>query len=64
MICVARLANTVTVLNHSNITYKERENAELWYLGRVAAEMAGMDEDGQREVLKEHGRWGELCKCE
>lgn len=61
MLCIARLSNSVSVLNHSAITFKERENAELWYLGRIASELAGKDAEATKEVLQHHGRWEELC---
>jgi Leucine-rich repeat (LRR) protein len=60
MLTIARLAPSVKILNHSTITPKERENAEIWYLSRIARELAGSPEK-REEVLAGHRRWEELC---
>lgn len=62
MLTIARLAPSVSVLNHSVITLKERENAEIWYLSRIGRQLvaAVASEDAAR-VLAEHRRWKELC---
>jgi hypothetical protein len=63
MLTIARLASTVKILNHSTITPKERENAEIWYLSRIAREIAGSSSSPEKrdEVLAGHRRWEELC---
>ncbi|KAI5819658.1 hypothetical protein BZA77DRAFT_303168 [Pyronema omphalodes] len=61
MLSIGRLPVRVTILNHSTITTKERENAEIWYLSRIAKEIAGAPEK-KDEILQSHRRWEELCK--
>lgn len=62
---VARVARNVTVLNLSKIETREREDAEVWYLGRIAREIGEAGgEDVIRSVVRKHGRWVELCQCE
>lgn len=62
MLSIARLSANVHVLNHSGITRKEREDAEIWYLGKIAREIADAGEDKKEDILKGHARWDELCK--
>ncbi|TGZ83134.1 RNI-like protein [Ascodesmis nigricans] len=60
---VARVARNVTVLNLSKIETREREDAEVWYLGRIAREIGEAGgEDVIRSVVRKHGRWVELCQ--
>ena len=62
MLTIARLPLTVKILNHSNITPKERENAEMWYLSRIAKELSSAASPPDRQaVLMTHRRWAELC---
>ena len=61
MLTIGRLPASVTILNHSTITPKERENAEIWYLSRVAKELS-TSVDSREVVLARHGRWEELCR--
>ncbi|KAL7270016.1 hypothetical protein RUND412_007293 [Rhizina undulata] len=63
MLTVGRLLMDVTLLNFSKITVLERTNAELYYLSRIAREIAeaGGEEKGD-EVVKHHARWTELCE--
>lgn len=61
MLAIGHLPSSVAVLNHSTITPKERENAEMWYLSRVAKELS-TSVDTREAVLERHARWGELCK--
>lgn len=63
MLTIARLPLTVKILNHSNITPKERENAEMWYLSRIAKELSSATSPSDRQaVLETHRRWAELCE--
>jgi hypothetical protein len=59
MLTIGRLPVTVRHLNHSEITPKERENAELWYLSKIGKELAASGD--KLAVLATHRRWGELC---
>lgn len=34
----------------------------MYYLGRIAKELAAVGESEEEEVLKSHGRWGVLCE--
>ncbi|KAA8897219.1 hypothetical protein FN846DRAFT_893126 [Sphaerosporella brunnea] len=61
MLTIARLPPSIKILNHSTITPKERENAEIWYLSRIAREVAGAGDSRRAEVLAGHRRWEELC---
>ncbi|CUS13922.1 unnamed protein product [Tuber aestivum] len=62
MLAVARTPGRVTMLNYSKITEAERANAELYYLNRIAKEMAKVEEGMEDTVLRDHKRWEELCK--
>lgn len=58
---IARLA-TLTDLNYSHITPPERQNAELYYLSQISKQLAAATDDAEeRQVLKEHPRWKQLC---
>ncbi|KAF8542704.1 hypothetical protein BDD12DRAFT_728107 [Trichophaea hybrida] len=61
MLTIGCLPSNVTILNHSTITAKERENAEIWYLSRIAKEIAASP-DKREQILASHHRWEELCK--
>jgi len=61
MLTIGRLPAGVTILNHSTITAKERENAEIWYLSQIAREVAASP-DKREQILANHRRWDELCK--
>lgn len=63
MLAVARMPARVTTLNYSAITPAERANAEMYYLSRVAKELAGVSKDVESSVLKNHARWEKLCDC-
>ncbi|CAK7563458.1 MAG: hypothetical protein SEPTF4163_001327 [Sporothrix epigloea] len=62
MIAVGRLAHLRT-LNFSNISATDRTNAELFYLSRIAKQMAAVAEDSpeERAVVANHRRYPELC---
>lgn len=63
MLTLGRLSWKVRLLNFTTITMLERTNAELYYLGRIAKEMAEVTEGEEEEmVAKQHPRWNELCK--
>ena len=58
---LARLPQLKT-LNHSTITDKERLNAETYYLGQIARELAQTPTARRAEVLAAHPRWNALCE--
>ncbi|CAK7270157.1 hypothetical protein SEPCBS57363_003961 [Sporothrix epigloea] len=62
MIAVGRLAHLRT-LNFSTISATDRTNAELFYLSRIAKQMAAVTEDSpeERAVVARHRRYAELC---
>jgi len=62
MLAVARTPTGVTALNYSKITEAERANAELYYLSRIAKEVAKVEEGMEDTVLRDHKRWEELCQ--
>lgn len=61
MITVARLP-TLTTLNFVAITANDRENAEMFYLSRIAKALAVVPEERESEILKDHPRYDELCR--
>ncbi|KAL1901947.1 hypothetical protein Sste5346_001653 [Sporothrix stenoceras] len=63
MVAVGRLARLKT-LNFSNITPTDRANAEMFYLSRIAKQMAAVPADGSAEaaVIARHRRYAELCE--
>ncbi|RPB28447.1 RNI-like protein [Terfezia boudieri ATCC MYA-4762] len=64
MLTVGRLNWKVRLLNFTTITIQERTNAELYYLGRIAKEMAEVAEGEEEElIVRQHPRWNELCKA-
>ena len=60
MLTIARLPR-LNFLNYSKITEKERLNAETYYLGQIAAELAQAPEGDYVNVLAKHPRYQELC---
>lgn len=58
---LARLPQLQT-LNHSTVTDKERLNAETYYLGQIARELAQTPSRQRAEVLAAHPRWRALCE--
>jgi hypothetical protein len=58
---LARLPQLRT-LNHSTITDKERLNAETYYLGQIARELAQTPVSRRADVLAAHPRWEALCE--
>ncbi|KAK3725111.1 hypothetical protein LTR37_000622 [Vermiconidia calcicola] len=61
MLTIARLPQLES-LNYSKITEKERLNAETYYLGQIAIELANVPEDNVGDVLKKHPRYRDLCE--
>lgn len=61
MLTLARLRDLKT-LNYSFISGKERMNAETYYMGQIAIELAQVAESEEAIVLAAHPRYRELCK--
>ncbi|PKS10545.1 hypothetical protein jhhlp_002299 [Lomentospora prolificans] len=61
MITIARLSQ-LKILNFVTITPNDRANAEMFYLSRIAKQLASVAEDASGNILKEHPRYGELCE--
>ncbi|CAK7227507.1 hypothetical protein SEUCBS140593_006601 [Sporothrix eucalyptigena] len=62
MVAVGRLARLRT-LNFSTISTTDRANAEMFYLSRIAKQMAAVPEGSpeERAVVSRHRRYAELC---
>ncbi|KAK3341231.1 hypothetical protein B0T25DRAFT_573635 [Lasiosphaeria hispida] len=60
MLMLARLP-TLKTLNFSAITPADRANAEMFYLSRIARQLAAVPEAEEAGVLARHRRWAELC---
>jgi tubulin-specific chaperone E len=60
MITVGRLAKLKT-LNFVTIADADRANAEMFYLSRIAKQMASVPEENEEDVIAQHGRYYELC---
>ena len=63
MLTVGRLSWKVRLLNFTTITIQDRANAELYYLNRIAKELGEAAENEKERIIKNHPRWGELCKA-
>ena len=63
MLTVGRLSWKVRLLNFTTITMQDRTNAELYYLNKIAKELGEVAEDQKEIVIKNHPRWGDLCKA-
>lgn len=61
MLTIARLGN-LTTLNHSQITSKERLNAETYYLSLISQEVQFAPESQQLHILSSHPRYKQLCE--
>jgi hypothetical protein len=64
MLTLARLPR-LKALNFSAVTAADRADAEMFYLSRIARQLAAVPEgsvEAEREVLKRHPRWEELCR--
>ncbi|KAL2125284.1 hypothetical protein VTJ04DRAFT_1649 [Mycothermus thermophilus] len=63
MLTIARLPS-LRVLNFSTISAADRADAEMFYLSRIARQLAATpadDPDAEQAVLARHPRWKELC---
>lgn len=61
MFTVARLGSLKT-LNFSHITAADRTNAEMFYLSRIAKQLAAVPENAEDSVLQAHPRYAALCE--
>ena len=61
MFTVARMA-ALTSLNFSQITTDDRMNAEMFYLSRIARQLAAVPESAEASVKSQHPRYNELCE--
>lgn len=60
MYTVARLAQ-LRSLNFTHITASDRSNAEMFYLSRIARQLASVPEEAEEAVKRQHPRYAELC---
>ncbi|KAK7952387.1 uncharacterized protein PG986_008115 [Apiospora aurea] len=61
MITVGRIAR-LEKLNYGNITKTDRQDAEMFYLSRIAKHLAAVPPNQEAEVLKYHKRYEALCE--
>ncbi|KAK0389570.1 hypothetical protein NLU13_3145 [Sarocladium strictum] len=61
MFTIARLA-VLRSLNFSEITSDDRMNAEMFYLSRIAKQLAAVPESAENTVKAQHPRYRELCE--
>lgn len=61
MFTIARVGS-LRSLNFSHVTALDRSNAEMFYLSRIAKELAAVPENAEATVLKGHPRYSELCE--
>ncbi|KAK6948450.1 hypothetical protein Daesc_010216 [Daldinia eschscholtzii] len=61
MFTVGRLAN-LKILNFATISNTDRQDAEMFYLGRIGKHLATVPEDKEAEIIKQHRRYAELCE--
>ncbi|TQV99699.1 tubulin-specific chaperone [Cordyceps javanica] len=60
MLTIARIGQLQT-LNFSQVTTNDRSNAEMFYLSRIAKQLATVPEAAASAVLSAHPRYAELC---
>ncbi|KHO00108.1 Cytoskeleton-associated protein, Gly-rich domain protein [Metarhizium album ARSEF 1941] len=60
MLTIGRLANLQS-LNYAQVKAADRTNAEMFYLSRIAKQLAAVPESAEHTVLAQHPRYGELC---
>ena len=61
LLTIGRLPKLVS-LNHIKVSAEERQNAEIFYLDKIAKELEkASDEAEEVQVIKTHPRWEELC---
>lgn len=61
MLTIARLPQ-LEYLNYAKITEKERLNAETYYLGQIAVEIANSSNENVEAVISRHPRYHALCE--
>ncbi|KAI0117346.1 RNI-like protein [Daldinia grandis] len=61
MFTVGRLAN-LKILNFGTISNTDRQDAEMFYLGRIGKHLATVPETKEAEIIKQHRRYAELCE--
>lgn len=62
MLTIARFQDTLRLLNYSVITDMDRQNAEMYYLSRIAKQLSAAPRSEEASILAEHRRWGALCE--
>ncbi|KAL6868661.1 hypothetical protein J3F83DRAFT_737933 [Trichoderma novae-zelandiae] len=62
MFTVARIAQLKT-LNFTHITAADRTNAEMFYLSRIAKQLATVPEAAEDSIKALHPRYNELCEA-
>ncbi|TEA14482.1 Tubulin-specific chaperone E [Colletotrichum sidae] len=60
MFTIGRLG-CLKVLNFTSISPADRSNAEMFYLSRIARQLASVPEAAEPEVLAQHARYVDLC---
>lgn len=60
MFTIARFANLKSV-NFTHVKPEDRRNAEMFYLSRIAKQLAAVPESAEHTVLALHPRYPELC---
>nr|XP_036583515.1 tubulin-specific chaperone [Colletotrichum truncatum]KAF6792558.1 tubulin-specific chaperone [Colletotrichum truncatum] len=60
MLTIGRLG-CLKALNFTSISTSDRSNAEMFYLSRIAKQLASVPEAAEPEVLAQHARYAELC---
>lgn len=60
MVTIGRLAS-LKALNFTAISIKDRENADMFYLSRIARQLASVPEAAEPEIIAQHARYKELC---
>lgn len=60
MYTIARLGQ-LRSLNFTHITASDRSNAEMFYLSRIARQLASVSESAEESVKLQHPRYAELC---
>ncbi|KAG6037948.1 hypothetical protein E4U41_004631 [Claviceps citrina] len=61
MTTIGRLANLAN-LNFAAVKPADRSNAEMFYLSRIARQLATVPESAEAAVLAQHPRYGQLCR--
>ncbi|PFH59252.1 hypothetical protein XA68_12623 [Ophiocordyceps unilateralis] len=61
MLTIGRLANLKS-LNFTQITVEDRKNGEIFYLSRIAKQLATVPEFAEPTVIALHPRYAELCR--